>query len=53
MKPKESAKCHQTLSLWVGSGDKTTCMLPVSPKVKQELQQEALIALFPLPLLHT
>jgi len=23
MKPKESAGCHQTLSLWVGSGEKT------------------------------
>ena len=23
MKPKESAKCHQSLSLWVGSGDMT------------------------------
>ena len=24
MKPKESARCHQTLSAWVGSGDETT-----------------------------
>ena len=24
MKPKESAKCHQTFSSWVGSGDETT-----------------------------
>jgi len=23
MKPKESAGCHQTLSMWVGSGDET------------------------------
>ena len=23
MKPKELAECHQTLSSWVGSGDKT------------------------------
>ena len=28
MKPKESAGCHQTLSSWVESGDKTaTCSL--------------------------
>jgi len=24
MKPKESAGCHQTLSVWVGSGGETT-----------------------------
>ena len=24
MKPEGSAECHQTLSLWVGSGDETT-----------------------------
>jgi len=23
IKPEESAGCHQTLSLWVGSGDET------------------------------
>ena len=24
IKPKESARCHQTLSVWVGSGDETS-----------------------------
>ena len=32
MKPKESAGCHQTLSVWVGSGDETIpnllCLCP-------------------------
>ena len=29
LKPKESARCHQTLSAWVGSGDKTRLYIAV------------------------
>ena len=32
MKPKDSAGCHQTLSVWVGSGDKTTSNHALLPR---------------------
>ena len=44
MKPKESAGCHQTLSVWVGSGDETIVMheqsMKQSPTVQDMFQLE-------------
>ena len=46
MKPKESARCHQTLSARVGSGDETTVLaahpLPFSMRARREPGNKAI-----------